>query len=445
MRAIQETLGTVAIQTNDQKKWIDSYLSVPYSWADERRIVGIEKDYRLAKTTKIATFLNGDGSAQIISGDGINRFSCDEYNGTILYSKKNKLELFDYVVANPPYSVDGFMQNFRRNKIDEKSNTFSLLKSINVKDSRIEMFFVERAEQLLKEGGIAAIILPQSILAGEKYISLRTFIFNNFRIMSMLLTADITFSGTTTSPVVLFLRKEKVKNTNYDVLIHQSPKYSSPKESKQKNAETKFLGYEFSSNKNKSGITLVPNSILETLAPITQEFICKGSVSNKLDKKYSKIVKLTDIIINKNSTYDGDIYPKRIIVEGKALSTFCKINNWKDSDFTKSIPTKYLEIGDLQTQKTSKSKKTNHFCKKGDILISSLLPEPSKIVIAKDDFMLSPAIHVLSSFKSNKIRDNVYKKLTSPNVINQMCALVDGFKITYAKISEENLYNNIFI
>ena len=31
-------------------------------WAREY-IYGIEKDYRLAKTTKISTFLNGDGDA----------------------------------------------------------------------------------------------------------------------------------------------------------------------------------------------------------------------------------------------------------------------------------------------------------------------------------------------------------------------------------------------
>lgn len=59
--------------------------------------------------------------------------------------------------------------------------------------------------------------------------------------------------------------------------------------------------------------------------------------------------------------------------------------------------------------------------------------------------MLSSAIYVLSSFKDNMERDNILRKLQSANTINQMCALVDGFKITYAKISEHNLYYNIFI
>ena len=59
--------------------------------------------------------------------------------------------------------------------------------------------------------------------------------------------------------------------------------------------------------------------------------------------------------------------------------------------------------------------------------------------------MLSPAIYVLSSFNNDIEKNNVFNRLRSPDVINQMCALVDGFKITYAKISERNLYFNIFL
>lgn len=115
MRAIQEALTSITPITTDQAKKIETYRTNPYSWADILHVVGIEKDYRLAKTTKIATFLNGDGEAQIIAGDGINCFDCSDYNRTILATQSNKLELFDYVISNPPYSVEGFMQNFRRN------------------------------------------------------------------------------------------------------------------------------------------------------------------------------------------------------------------------------------------------------------------------------------------------------------------------------------------
>lgn len=443
MGAIQDVLSSIKPITTHQARKIEEYQNYPYSWVNGERVVGIEKDYRLAKTTKIATFLNGDGEAQIIAGDGINRFDCDDYNRTILASKSNKLEIFDYVISNPPFSVEGFMQNFRKNKITEDSSTFTLLNSINPKDGRIEVFFVERAEQLLKKDGIAAIILPQSILTGKKYNALRVFIKEHFRIISMLLTADITFLGTTASPVILFLRKEKAPQ-DYEILIHQSPKYTTPQLGKLKELETRFLGYEFSSNKNKSGITFIPNSVLEQLIPVTKEFICTGTIRHsKLNPKYSKIVKLSNITVNASPNYFGDIYPKRVICNGKPLSHFCKINEWKRSDFI-TPPSQYLEIGDLSTQTPTKNLQSNRYCKKGDILISSLLGK-DKIVIAKGEFMLSSAIYVLSSFENDTERNNVFYRLRSANVLDQMCALVDGFKITYAKISENNLYNNILI
>lgn len=434
--------------TTEQKKKIESYKNNPFSWADEKKVVGIEKDYRLAKTTKIASFLNGDGDAEIIAGDGINRFNCKEYQQTILYSENSKNEIFDYVISNPPYSVDGFMLNFRKNNIDNQTNTFSLLKGdINAKDSAIEIFFVERMEQLLKYNGIGAIVLPQSILSNEKYEKMRRFLFDNFKILSMLLTADITFSGTTTSPVILFLKKEKVVNQNYGILVHQSPKYATPNASKLKEKEQKFLGYKFSSNRSKAGMELVGNSILSKLEPITKSFITNGEVTipNEL-KSFSKIVKLNDILINVDENYCGDIYPKKLICKGKPLYEYCKINEWKEEDFAEiGIPTKYLEIGNLSDQISTKSKKSSRFCKKGDILISSLTPRKNQIVIAKDNYMVTPAIHILSSFENDEMRDKIFNKLQTDNVINQMNALLDGFKITYAKISEQNLFNNILI
>lgn len=452
MTAIQNELNNVSLEdvTEAQKRILSSFTINPLCWANAQTVVGIEKDYRLAKTTKIATFLNGDGEAEIISGDGINKFNCDEYKQTILWSPNNKIEKFDYVISNPPYSVDGFMLNFRKNGISKDSNTFTLLKNdINAKDSTIEIFFVERTWQLLKPEGIAAIVLPQSILSQSKYDKMRKYMFENFKLLCMLLTADVTFSGTTTSPVILFLKKEKTHDLNYEVLVHQSPKYTEPTEKKLQEKEEKFLGYKFSNNRNNSGTTEVKDSTLSTLVSITHDFISGKSVNKSNLSSCSRVVKLSDVLINSESLYFGDIYPKRVIVEGKNLSTYCKINNRNESDFItengENSIKGYLEISDITTQNPSKKKKTTRFCKKGDILVSSLCPRASHIVIAKDDFMVTSAIHVLSDFENEDIRDKVFAELKSNLVLQQMNALLDGFKVTYAKISEKNLYNNIFV
>lgn len=446
MAEIQEVLNTKTEEecaTNTQKIKLKSYKSWPYSFASKDKIIGIEKDYRLAKTTKISTFLNGDGDATIIAGDGINKFSAKEYNNTILYSANAEaINKFDFVISNPPYSVDGFMQGFRKNGIDKNSGTFSLLnKDLNDKSSDIETYFVERTHQLLKDGGMAAIILPQSVLSQEKYSDMRKFILDNFIIKSMLLTADITFSGTTTSPVVLFLKKAVVKSLEYDILVSMSPKYISPTGGKQKRKEEEFLGYSFSSNRSKSGITIINKSILKNqLTDITKDFI----VQNKFNMSHDnvRIIKLSDVLLNKTSNTPGVIYPKYERAVGQPLSDFCDINSRKENEVSVKG---YLEIGDLESQLPTKRKNTNRYCKKGDILISSLTPTKQKIVIAQDDYMLSTAIFVLSGFKDEQTRNEVYGKLTKPEVIRQMNTMLDGFKVTYAKINEQNLYNNVLI
>lgn len=78
-------------------------------------------------------------------------------------------------------------------------------------------------------------------------------------------------------------------------------------------------------------------------------------------------------------------------------------------------------------------------------MISSITPRRDQIVIAQNDFMLTSAIYVLSDFESDNMRDRVFNALREDQALEQMNALLDGFKITYAKISDKNLYNNVFI
>lgn len=450
MAKTQNIINSIIIDndelSDEQKKKFSTFKTDPYSWVSQSNVVGIEKDYRLAKTTKIATFLNGDGDAEIISGDGINKFNSKDYMNTCLYSQKKKNERFDFLISNPPYSIEGFMRNFVKNNISPNSGDFSLLTKMNYTDTAIEKFFVERTEQLLVKNGYAAIVLPQSILSSDKYSDMRTFIFEKFKILGLLLTSDITFSGTTTSPVILFLKKENISNKDYDVAIICSPKYLNPTGSKMKSKETDFLGYEFSNNRAKSCITIKEKSVLSNIAPLLNEFIISGSINipEKLSD-YLYIKKLSDIILNVDDDYIGDIYPKYLKFDGITLNKICKINSRTETEFD-VLPSKYVEIGDLNNLSGgTKKKTTTRFCKKGDILISSLCPKQDKIVISDGEYMLTTAIHVLSGFENDKIRDYVYKELRKKESLIQMNMLLDGFKITYAKITEQNLYNNIYI
>jgi type I restriction enzyme M protein len=73
--------------------------------------------------------------------------------------------------------------------------------------------FVERTKQLLKDGGVAGIILPSSILSNEGiYTKAREIILRYFEIIAITELGSNTFMATGTNTVVLFLRRRN----NYD-------------------------------------------------------------------------------------------------------------------------------------------------------------------------------------------------------------------------------------
>ena len=176
------------------------------SWVRDH-IFGIEKDYRLARVAKISLYMNGAGEGNIIFGDGLENLPERQIeNGT-----------FDILVANPPYSVKDFKQHLKL-----KNNSFELLERIGDNGSEIETLFVERIAQLLKPKGIAAVVLPSSILSNDtaSYIGAREHILQNFLIRGIVQFGSKTFGATGTNTVVLFLEKynepPKHKDMVYD-------------------------------------------------------------------------------------------------------------------------------------------------------------------------------------------------------------------------------------
>lgn len=160
----------------------------------EKHIFGIEKDYRLARVSKISLFMNGAGGGNIIFGDGLENQP----------EKHIENNAFDILVANPPYSVSAFKSHLKL-----KNNSFELLNRISNDGSEIETLFVERIAQLLKPKGIAAVVLPSSILSNDSssYTSAREVLLKNFLIRSIVQLGSKTFGATGTNTVVLFLEK----------------------------------------------------------------------------------------------------------------------------------------------------------------------------------------------------------------------------------------------
>lgn len=158
------------------------------------KIFGIEKDYRLARVSKISMFMHGAGDGNIIFGDGLENYP----------DKEIIPKSFDILVANPPYSVKAFKPHLKLS-----NNQLDILEKISNDGSEIETLFVERISQLLKPNGVAAVVLPSSILnkENESFISARESLLKNFNIIAIATLGSKTFGATGTNTVILFLQK----------------------------------------------------------------------------------------------------------------------------------------------------------------------------------------------------------------------------------------------
>ncbi len=182
--------------------FLNEYASVNESC----EIVGIEKEYRLSKVAKVSSFMYNQ-EIDII------------YSDALATNEQLPNNSFDTLIANPPYSVKGFLETLSK---PEREN-FELINAIDEKsytaNNAIECFFIERAIQLLKSGGDAGIIVPSSILSKGShkinaksknvYVQTRELILQYFHIVAIAEFGSGTFGKTGTNTVTLFLKRRE--------------------------------------------------------------------------------------------------------------------------------------------------------------------------------------------------------------------------------------------
>lgn len=167
------------------------------------RITGIEKEYRLSKVSKVSAFMYGQDDIKIVYADALAKHA-DVKDGQ-----------YEVLVANPPYSVSGFLDTLT----EEQRKCYSLYNDdLNTdKCNAIEAFFIERAAQLMKSGGVAGIILPVSVLNRNGiHAHAREIILKCFDIMALAEFGSGTFGQTGTNTVTMFLRRKETNTPDAD-------------------------------------------------------------------------------------------------------------------------------------------------------------------------------------------------------------------------------------
>ena len=170
------------------------------------KIFWIEKEYRLSKVAKVSAFMYWNDDMKIIYADWL------------VENKKVENNSFDVLVANPPYSVKGFLETLTQEQREKYEITKSIDKKSYSSNNSIECFFIERAKQLLKDWWVASIIVPSSILnkANKVYSTTREIILKYFNIVAIYESGSWTFWKTWTNTVTLFLKKKKTHPTQAD-------------------------------------------------------------------------------------------------------------------------------------------------------------------------------------------------------------------------------------
>ena len=155
------------------------------------QIYGIEKEYRLSKVAKVSSAMY-DHKINFIYADALDSNKFTENN-------------FDLLIANPPYSVKGFLTT-----LDEKvRQNYELYNFANTETNSIECFFIELANKILANNAYAAIILPSSVLNKDGiYEKTREIILNNFNVIAINELPSGTFGATGTNTIILFLHKK---------------------------------------------------------------------------------------------------------------------------------------------------------------------------------------------------------------------------------------------
>ena len=165
---------------------------------------GIEKSQPLSQVAKIATIINGAHDSHIVFKDALSIFNTQEVRFQGFYK-----ESFDCLIANPPYSVDGFLSTLT----EKDRNCYCLTEIVGEKsygsNGNIQCFFIERAIHFLKKNGLMAIVLPVSILSNDDNLFKKTreLLFLNFNILSIVELNSRTFGSTGTNTIILFAQK----------------------------------------------------------------------------------------------------------------------------------------------------------------------------------------------------------------------------------------------
>jgi len=342
-------------------------------------------------------------------------------NSIAKWSKNN--EKYDYCCLNPPFGSSTV--------ITDKSILDNYILGKGKKKQEIGILFIERTISLLKENGVAFIILPNGYLGNSTsgITELKEYI-QTFKIIAIIELPSNTFSrsGTGVSTSLLILQKSKV-NINYNIFIKSIENIGYILNKKNTPYKYKTINGAYVT---ENGMPVLDNDFVECYSQISS-FIKKEGIHTLLMEstlsvsyesvKSNKIVKnILDIkrylSLYKNVIEKFKNYKKIInFIEKKPDTKYNKIN---ENEFI------YLDIKQITTP----------IYNKNNVLYGHELPGRAKNNVKKYDIVLS------------KLKGKITFTIILDDVSNMICTngliVLRPLNYSSALILFANLFTNEF-
>ena len=301
-----------------------------------RCFFGIDKELDLVKIAKAYMAIVGDGRGGVAHQNSLNRASEFQGRAREMFVIGDNFREFDLIFTNPPFGVDIKVPK-------EEASQFALGRKWEAKgsgyeqtdlakDTEPQVLFVERCLQMLRNGGVLAIVLPESFFHAVSYRYILQFIMRNNNVKAVVDLPHNTFRPHNNAKTCLLVVQKGVEQQS-DIVM----------------AVAEQMGHDHNGNPlfrfDPSGQNSI-EEIWDDLAAIRQELADPYADSNR----YTFVVKSPDV---KDGVYVPRYYWRRTLADAPGGTAPISVQRLLDEGVVRefhghgSPPAKYKGMGDV--------------------------------------------------------------------------------------------------
>lgn len=388
---------------------------------------GHEADYDLHVLAKINLIMHGDGWNNIYQGDTLN-------------SDRLPDKYFDIVLANPPftipYSFADVLQKYEMG-LDKDSEELDIL-------------FVEKSINVLKEGCDLYIILPEGLLNNKKYSYFREWLLKKTDLlMSISLPegAFIPFGGSVSKTCILGVRKKSTSKSYVSpqyVFLGRAAEigYELGKKTYKPHNKNDFAEFEYMMSEIFEGLKCTSNNA-------ECGWIGQNAISTyRIDANY---------LMNKINSQLMQAQYRKVVPLGEVCRIENDTVNVKDEDeyYYLEVPDISPQTGTITNIRKVKGKNIGDSFHKfygGDILFTRINPRISRVAIAPEIEhygIVSKEVYRIVYKKNKYVKEEnryvICALLQNESVIKQIVRLSTGSSSSRARVQVEDLLNDVYI